>query len=737
MWRAYTADSIRRNKSYARSVAVAALLAALFLSLVCGVGYNLWTYDIDRISAQEGGWQGRITGALTETELAAIRAYPSVESAVKNETLSEPGQTVVDITFLSPRNIYGELPKITALLGLPEGAASYHTLLLSRYLIHDPVDKEPPLLVAFGLGVLTLAVLSVVFLLYTAFALSMGARIRQLGTLSSVGATPGQLRRGLMMEGAVLCGPPILLGALLGCGVGAGVIALVNLLGASLAGRQAAVFHVHPLVLGGTVLLSVLTVGISLWMPARKLSRLTPLSAIRFSGEGPVGKKTLRSPLLKLLFGVEGELAGNSLQARRKALRVSTVALTLSYLGFSLMLCFLALSEVSTEETYFNRYQDVWDVQTVVKDVSITAFPRTITNELKALPGAADVTVYQRGKGKALLPEADQSEALLGLGGYGALAQTGAEASPTGLFTVPVELVLLDDGAFRAYCGQAGVSPGLEGAVALNRIWDSRNSTFRNRAYVPFLKPGVTSLTLTKENGEGTVSVSLLGYAQTPPVLREGYGDDALVLVLPASLWAGLADALGPAEGNLTIRALADGANRESLAALHTLEERITLPVKRAYSFTSENRLQEKRDNDVMLRGFRVILGGFCVGLALLGVANVFSNTLGFVRRRKREFARYFSLGMTRAEMGKVFAIEGLVIGGRPLAVTLPLTALALFGMLKASHLDAELFFRIAPVVPMAVFGLAILVFVGLAYYLGGKRLLSRDLVEAMGSEDG
>lgn len=40
----------------------------------------------------------------------------------------------------------------------------------------------------------------------------------------------------------------------------------------------------------------------------------------------------------------------------------------------------------------------------------------------------------------------------------------------------------------------------------------------------------------------------------------------------------------------------------------------------------------------------------------------VFSNTLGFVRQRKREFARYMSVGMTRGEMKKCSALRRLPI---------------------------------------------------------------------------
>ena len=54
-----------------------------------------------------------------------------------------------------------------------------------------------------------------------------------------------------------------------------------------------------------------------------------------------------------------------------------------------------------------------------------------------------------------------------------------------------------------------------------------------------------------------------------------------------------------------------------------------------------------------MLNGYKLIIGALCVLLAFIGIANVFSNTLGFIRQRKQEFARYMSIGMTPEGMRK------------------------------------------------------------------------------------
>lgn len=340
MWKDYSASFIKQNRASSISIMVAAFISALFLSLLCSLFFNFWNYDVEQIVLEEGGWQGRITGKIDEDDLAMIQNFANVESASVNEELSEEPEIVVDVYFQNTRTIYRDMPLITKKLGLDANAASYHELLLSRYLIHDPQDAEPPLLMAFYLMILMIMSLALILIIHNSFAVTMNARIHQFGIFSSIGATPGQIRTCLMQEAAALCAVPILVGSIIGIALSFGVIQAINLLAADVVGRHEAVFKYHPLIFVITILVSVLTVFISAWLPAKKLSGLTPLEAIRNTGELRLKKKK-HSRILSLLFGVEGELAGNALKAQKKALRTSTLSLTLSFLGFTVMLCFL------------------------------------------------------------------------------------------------------------------------------------------------------------------------------------------------------------------------------------------------------------------------------------------------------------------------------------------------------------------------------------------------------------
>ena len=79
-----------------------------------------------------------------------------------------------------------------------------------------------------------------------------------------------------------------------------------------------------------------------------------------------------------------------------------------------------------------------------------------------------------------------------------------------------------------------------------------------------------------------------------------------------------------------------------------------------------------------------------------------------------------------------MFCIEALVIALRPLLITLPLTAAFIVFAVRASYLNLSEFLPVATVAPIAVFSLAILGFVALAYYIGGKKILRCSMAEAL-----
>ncbi len=729
MWKDYSIGFIKRNRASSVSVLVAAFISALFLSLLCGLFYNFWNYEIESVVLEEGNWQGRISGAFEEEDVNEIENFANVKTAAVNEELSDGQTLVVDICFDDMRAVYQDMPLIARELGVPETSVSYHESLLSNYFIHDPQDGNPPLLMAFYLFVLLLVSVSLILIIHNSFAVSMNARVHQFGIFSSIGAAPGQIRSCLLQEAVMLCVLPVLLGSFMGIALTFGTIQAVNVLADGIAGRHEAVFAYHPLVFAVTILASFLTVLVSAWLPARKLSRLTPLEAIKNTGELQL-KRRKKSRILAFLFGIEGELAGNALKAQKKSLRTAALSLTLSFLGFALMLSFFTLSGISTDHTYFERYQDAWDVMAVLEDTKIEDF--SYTDEIHALADT-DSVIYQKAGAICSVPMDAVSEEVKSLGGLEAIAGSDVRMAD-GSYTIQAPIVIMDDRSFALYCGQIGVSSAENGSVVLNRIWDSTNSNFRYKEYVPFLSESQDTITLrNQEDADAAVTLPVLSLTQETPVLREEYDNYALVQFMSLSTWKQIQETVGDAQPDTYIRILSE--KERTLTELSAIEAELTNVLGQGIAFEAENRVQEKIDNDAMLNGYKLVVGALCALLAFIGIANVFSNTLGFIRQRKREFARYMSIGMTPEGMRKMFWIEALVIAGRPVLITLPVTAVFVWLMITASCLNPMEFLAAAPIVPILLFIAALFGFVALAYYLGGRQILKCDLAEALRSD--
>ena len=728
MWKDYSKSYIKNNRASSISIMAAVLVASFFLSLLCTLAYNFLRYDIEQIILDKGDWQARITADLNEYQINSMQKFDNVDRILVNSELSEKtknGEKVIDIYFNDKSTIYKDVPKILEHFSLEQSAVSYNEFLLSRYLINNPQDKTPPLLLPFYLALLIVVSFSLILIIRNSFELSMKSRIHQLGILSSIGATPKQIRICLLQEAAVLSIVPMVIGGILGVAASAGIIHAVNFFASDVAGRHVAVFQYSPYVLLITFVSAALTVLLSAWLPAGKLCKIPALQAIKNADDFKVKRKK-HSRILLLIFGVEGELAGNSIKAHKKSLRICNISLLLSFLGFSIMLCFTTLSDISTRFTYFERYKDDWDIMMTIKNTAIQDFEQL--EQLQSVSGVDDIVLYQKAEAMTVITDNQQSSQLYSLGG---LEKINPDSVENGQVNVKVPVVIMDDDGFLNYCSSIGVRQCLDGAVVINRIWDNINSNFRYKQYIPFVDESSSkNILYDKDNLSEKFEVPVMAYTSETPVLREEYENYSLVHIIPLSLWESIFGQSTIAEDDSYVRVMADENN--SVENLNDLEKSLLESVQTYYEVESENRIEEKISNDRMISGLKIVLGAFCILLALIGIANVFFNTLGFIRQRKREFARYMSVGLTPKEMGEIFVIEAFVIAGKPLLVTLPVTAILVQFMINASYLDPMVFWAEAPVLPISLFALSIVAFVALAFYIGGRRLLNSNLGEAL-----
>ena len=286
--------------------------------------------------------------------MAPLADETSMPAAFPALTYLDPAQLApadkVDIAILArdPQHLHqragdGEERRAEGFTG-PDGQPAKETISYNEDLLPwMGLSGRSPYVRFFLVIIATLIALIVcgsALVIYNAFAISIGERKKQFGMFASVGATgadpphradrsgghrgdrhpaghPGRHRRGRILLKLTQ-----------------GIVSQLIV-----DAEQGMPLVVSPLVIGLTVLFSAATTLLSAWIPARRAARVSPIDAIRQSGEiqaGQAGKPlNLRtSPLIRRLFGFEGELALKSLKRDRKKYRTTVLSLMISIILF-------------------------------------------------------------------------------------------------------------------------------------------------------------------------------------------------------------------------------------------------------------------------------------------------------------------------------------------------------------------------------------------------------------------
>lgn len=224
-----------------------------------------------------------------------------------------------------------------------------HVVLHTAMLRYMGVSSDSSIWTTFyGLVVVLAAVIVVacVSLIFNAFNISVAERIKQFGLLSSVGASRRQLRRAVVLEGAIVAVIGIPCGLLIGLAGCAVTFAALGPALAQLAGSVEVPFRVavNGWVLLVASVLTFVTVLVSVRIPAKRASRTNIIDSLRAAsgsrvsrrGAARAAKCTAPSSLWKArgaagrVLGVGGMLARISRKRGTGKGRAASVSLALA-----------------------------------------------------------------------------------------------------------------------------------------------------------------------------------------------------------------------------------------------------------------------------------------------------------------------------------------------------------------------------------------------------------------------
>lgn len=629
--------------------------------------------------------------------------------------------------------------------------------------------------VFFGLATILifLIVLGSVSLIYSAFSISVSERTRQFGLLRSVGATRSQLRRSVLYEAAVISVIGIPLGIL--CGLG-GMAVTLHFIGGLFQGVLAAEvpmrFRVSWASVGGSAIIALVTVLISVWIPASRATRVTALEAIRQNQDIRIRGKDVRvSRLTGRLFGLEGILAKKYFRRNRRRYRATIVSLVLSLVLFISASSFCMYLTGTVDETLSVSNYDV------LCFLDGEADPQAVFSALSEAKGVQQGAYWKEDRGYLLLEQDQLNETYLRYGEVAAKTFWQAYADPayTGAVAIPVERYYVDETSYRQFLTAQGLDAGqyLDASHPLPLVYNEGNDVlylqgaeghYERQVYTyQILKRGTRTAALRQPQAvegydygyTGNVSDSQPDAAPTPaqdfffneegeeisrPTQTVAIELGAMVQELPLGV--------STREGGGCILiypyACAPDDDREisvcftSSSHAETAESLKEILLERG-SYTGSGQVYDVREQESSSQNMVTIVNvfsyGFIVLISLIAVANVFNTISTNVALRRREFAMLRSVGMTRGGMNRMMNYECLLYGFRALAFGLPLSALMTLFIYDTVGSSVSSTFQIPwSAVAVAVCSIFVVVFATMLYAMG--RIKRENPIDALKNEN-
>lgn len=520
----------------------------------------------------------------------------------------------------------------------------------------------------FSLAVIIIIIvmLASVFVIRNSFAISITEKTSMYGMLASVGATKRQIRRNVLFEGFILGLIGIPLGILLGLGVNAILITILNsVLGDMLSGAKF-VFVTPTIPIICAIVLSAVTIFCSSFFIALRASRIPPLVAIRGNKDIKVknNKPYRTSKLTKKLFGVGGEIASKSLKRSRKKYRTTVISIVVSVAMFIAVSAFMDYGMTFTDHYYGKTdysYMvvgiDSKQAQTIEKMPEIENY---LTVGLQYGHVSADVPVNECGE-NFLYDNAD------------------------GTKSFSVEFLEFEHDTFVKICRELELDYNkVKGGVLVYSQVTPDNS----------------------ESGNSSKPMKLFGKTAPTKFIVYGNDDNGNELIAGKLKVSSVFDEIPKSadsvigEGTIFGQGLIIGEQGVISPQLGEHECYITLYANTSNHTSLTNRIEsmEGADDSIYIFDYEenvrqfnaimLIVGIFVYGfigvISLIGLTNIFNTISTNMQLRSKEFASLKSIGMTKKEFNRMIRLESLMYGIKSLIIGIPLGVLGVFAIFSA-----------------------------------------------------
>lgn len=569
--------------------------------------------------------------------------------------------------------------------------------------------------------VVAIIMLGSIFLIYNSFNMSLNERTQQFGILSSVGATAKQLRNSVLFEGLCIGAIGIPIGAAVG-------IISIEVVISVIAKNFANVLYINvPLTLTLSIpaivvaaVVSMVTILISAYLPARKAASTLVMECIRQTNEVKIESKAVKtSKLTHRIYGLEGTLALKNFKRNKKPYRSIVLSLVLSIVLFISTSALVAdLKQVSNQASEVTDHDIIFSTQDMDDSEMLQLY-----DKLKTADGVYE-GLYQELMTYSCVVKANEltDDYLYYEGSH----------SPDETVDLPVDIQFLDDSTYlniikglglptEEYTGQNAKMIAVSMMVEDDNTIDIFTSSSRNVTLIPETD-GESKMGERQNVNIGFVKIVP---PDSPPAIRSSELRQACFRVLaPYSL----KDEFETPDTSTGIKSLSFQSKNptQSVAEMEKIIESEGITAE--YNLYNMYGMMDENRNYIFI--VNVFAYTFIIMIALITVANVFNTISTNIKLRRRELAMLRSVGMSEHDFQKMMNFECAFYGMRALLFGLPIAVISSWLIHNRMVTDDIDFMLPCASIGISVFGVLFIVFITMLYTI--NKIKKENIIDAL-----
>ncbi|MGX9756889.1 ABC transporter permease [Clostridioides difficile] len=577
------------------------------------------------------------------------------------------------------------------------------------------------LLYSVGGIVVAIIMLGSIFLIYNSFNMSLNERTQQFGILSSVGGTAKQLRNSVLFEGLCIGAIGIPIGIAVGI-VSIGLVISViskNFANVLYTGISLTLTLSIPAIVVAAMV-SMVTILISAYIPARKAASKPVMECIRQTNEVKIESKAVKiSKLSQRIYGLEGALALKNFKRNKKRYRSIVLSLILSIVLFISTSALVAdLKQVSNQASEITDQDIIFSTQDMNDSKMLQLY-----NKLKTANGVYEGLYQELMTYSCVAKVSELTDDYLNYDG---------SHSPDETVDMPVDIQFLDDSTYlniikdlglptKEYTGQNAKMI----AVSMMVEDDHTIDIFSNSSVNIDLTPETDGKSNMVDKQNVNITFVEVVPPDSPPDNRNSKMKKAYFRVLaPYSV----KDAFETPNASTGIKSLSFQSKNptQSVAEMEKIIESEGITAE--YNLYNMYGMMDENRNYIFIAN--VFAYTFIIMISLIAVANVFNTISTNIKLRRRELAMLRSVGMSERDFQKMMNFECAFYGMRALLFGLPIAVISSWLIHKGMVTDDIGFVLPWASIGISVFAVLFIVFITMLY--ATSKIKRENIIDAL-----